>query len=189
MFVSNPAIILIPSQLWFFEKYVPLSSEKVHGKRQPGIDDGSYRLQNCHEPGPTVYWTLVGVAPRITSNISTRKTKFSLRYKSANSAEFTLTYEEVSSDGTSTTYHKVADVGRYLGCATLATALVLLKENEDDPGYYICRPDSGYPRKVISSRIFKTDGKTNYFSIDNMVEGNEMQMWKIVSTWIDERNI
>jgi hypothetical protein len=171
----------IPSQLWFFEKYFPFGSEKVHAKRIPDIPDGKYLIQNCHDS--TVYMTYLGTAPvRITSGLSTGKAKFSLKYKDANSATFTLTYDEVSSDTPPvTTYNKVADVGGYLNIGETATSWVFLQEQANDPGYYICRPDSGYPRRVISNRLFTAVNKNKYFAIDNMVKGDTTQMWKLVS--------
>ncbi|KAF8226587.1 hypothetical protein L208DRAFT_1406775 [Tricholoma matsutake] len=124
-----------PSQMWFFEKYIPFDKEKVHAQRQPGIDEGTYYIQNCYDS--TNYMNYVGSPPRIQSGgpKSGKTTRFTLKYEE-NSAELTLAYNEVSSTTPPTiTPHRVADVGGSLSCANMATNWVLLKEDEKDPGY------------------------------------------------------
>ncbi|KAF8226589.1 hypothetical protein L208DRAFT_1406783 [Tricholoma matsutake] len=61
----------------------------------------------------------------------------------------------------------------------MVTNWVLLKKDEKDPGYYICRHNAGYPRRVINSHLY-IGADFDYFAIDNMREGDVMQMWKLV---------
>ncbi|RDB20854.1 hypothetical protein Hypma_012072 [Hypsizygus marmoreus] len=157
-----------PSQIWFFETYIPLGKDTIHAKRQ--VNEGNYRLQSCHDN--TIYMNVASTPYRITAGSATTKV-FGLKYNNG-SPELTLSY------ATSTGNVPVADCGGFLGFTNNATVWVLLSENKDDPGMYLCRSNAGYPRKVVSSRITVDINENKVFAINNMATGETMQMWKLV---------
>lgn len=158
-----------PSQLWFFEKFIPIGNEEVHAERL--VAEGQYAFQCCHDV--TTYMTAKEIPFRIVSGTSS-PTKFKLTYLNKNSAKFQLSW---TTSGKKTVY--VTNRGGYLSLATKATTFVLLCEQKEDPGYYLCEPDAGYPRKIVSNRIITDVDKNKVFAIDNMSDSNPMQMWTL----------
>ncbi|CAL1698575.1 unnamed protein product [Somion occarium] len=157
-----------PSQIWFFESYVPLGNDTVHAKRE--VEEGNYQLQSYNDS--TTYMTVLSSPYRITPGTST-STKFALKY-TEDAAQFTLSY------ATSSGAIPVADCGGFLGFATEGTNWVLLPGQLKVVGFYICRPDAGSPHKVVSGRITSDINQNKVFSIDNMVSGAGLQMWKLI---------
>lgn len=159
-----------PSQLWFFEKFVPIGDEEVHAERL--VAEGKYRFQCCHDV--TTYMIAKDTPFRIVSG-TTSITKFKLTYLNESSAKFRLSW---TTSNNITVY--VTNKGGYLGFATKATTFVLLYKKRDDPGYYLCEPDAGYPRKIVSNRVVTDVDNNKVFAIDNMSDSNSMQMWTLV---------
>ncbi|KAK2462991.1 hypothetical protein APHAL10511_004978 [Amanita phalloides] len=168
-----------PSQIWFFESYFPFGRDEIYAKQE--VPEGKYLLQNVvrhanWNNAPT-YMNAVSTPWRISPGSDTT-CKFALKYIDNSSPNFTLTYVTNTTESL-----VVADVGGYIGFSDTGTEFVLLERNQGDPGYVICRPDSGHPIKVVSGRITTDLSNNSVFSIENQAAGDTYQMWLLVPTY------
>jgi hypothetical protein len=154
------------SQIWFMEKYIAVGQDVIYAKCE--LPAGKYLLQSAHDE--TIYMNVKSTPWRLLPGTDTTS-QFELKYN-VNSASFTLTY--VTNSGTPI----INDAGGYLAINSpgQSTSFVLLEKDAGDPGYFICRPDSGHPRKVISARTTTVSGNT-VFTVEKMTEGDPQHMW------------
>ncbi|KAJ8518709.1 hypothetical protein ONZ45_g4262 [Pleurotus djamor] len=167
---ANNGDVLAKSQIWIFDKYVPLGADKTQANRE--VPAGKYVIRNCRTVDTYVTaknnrgWEIISESTNFAPIY-----KFELEYV-GDTAKFILKY--VREPNVMKIPVKV-NAGMLIGDET-PSEFVLIKTDGTAPGYFICPADS--TQKVVSMRL-KDDpfnGKKG-LAIDPRIDGDTSLMW------------